>query len=325
MISVMPSYILVIASPSVDENVGVGTAVSDLIVNGDAITGFEVSEGNVASSNFEVMTNSGGTWTLQVASGADLDAETALSHDLTIQGKDVNDQNIGSPIDATIAINDVNDEAPTTPVLSLPASDPVATYAGNTATITETTAADAVLLNAASTDGDVTAANNTVTYRLEAVLPTTPTDLDAILAIDNASGLITLVKALSDSDNGTYAFKVIASDGVAGTAHAETEEQTLEIDIEKEMVDPPLGLSDVGGYSVYPNPVSGDGVLQISGVAGDRVEVLDVSGRVLTDRTLRGAIDELPVANLPAGAYLVRITPANGKGNVSKVLRFIRE
>ena len=210
------SYTLMITSPSVDENVTSGSLSALNLVNGDAITGFEVSEGNAASSNFEVMTNSGGTWMLQVASGATLDAETALSHTITIQGKDTDGNDVGNALDATITINDVNDEAPTTPALSLPASDPVATYAGNMATITELTAADAVLLNAASTDADVTAANNAVVYSLVSVSPTTPTDLDAILAIDENTGVITLTKALTTADNGTHTFKVIASDGVAG-------------------------------------------------------------------------------------------------------------
>ena len=162
---------------------------------------------------------------MQVASGADLDAETATSHDLTIQGKDVNDRNIGSPINATIAINDVNDETPTAPALSLPESNAVATYASNTATIAAATEADAVLLNATSTDADVTTANNTVTYRLDAVSPTTLDELNMILAIDENTGVITLKKALSEADNGTH---IIASDG---DLDADTEDQTLSITI----------------------------------------------------------------------------------------------
>ena len=100
-----------------------------------------------------------------------MDAETATSHDITIQGKDTDGNEVGNALNATIRINDVNDEAPTTPALSLPASNPVATYASNTATITETTAVNDVLLNATSTDADVTAANNTVTYSLVEVSP----------------------------------------------------------------------------------------------------------------------------------------------------------
>ena len=314
-------YTLLTASPNVDEDRNSGTEISGLnVINGGAIARFEVSEGGTTSTDFEVVDKSG-TWTLQVASGATLDAEMATSQVIIIQGKDGNNNDVGNGLNATIAINDVNDEAPTPPELSLPANDAVATYTGNIATITAPTAADAVLLNATSTDDDATAANNTVTYSLEAVAPTTPVDLDAILAID-ASGVITIKKALSEADDASHLFKVVASDGGSETSDAKTIDQTLRISIGDS---PLLGLSDADGYSVYPNPVSGDEVLQVSGVAGDRVEVLDVSGRVLTDRTLRGAIDELPVANLRAGTYLVRITPANGKRTVSKVLRFIRE
>ena len=91
-------------------------------------------------------------------------------------------------------------------------------------------------------------------------------------------------------------------------------------------VEPTLGLSEGGDYVLYPNPVGGDGFLHINAVqVGDRVEVVDLEGHLLVNRTLRRGNERLSVANMPAGAYLVIITPANGKGTAPKVLRLVRE
>ena len=432
--------VLATPAPSVDENASHGEEVSTLNVTDTSlgIVSFAVSENGAKSGNFEVVDDNG-TWKLQVATGANLDYEAlsgttpAYTIELTIQGKDANDNEVGNALDVTITINDVNEAATgidlnTSAVaensnenteigtlsatgdpesfdshtFSFDSSNPVqdsegttlasglfkiagdklqrgaelldyevlpepegftagdakeitlrltatddgtpaatsevlevtvevsdvnempavptlltsgsgATYTDNTVEITEVAAAGDALLTAESTDPE----GNNVTYRLDAASSTAQVDLDALITMDETTGIITLAKALTIADNASHTFKVIASDG---DLDAETEEQTLTINIV-----PPLGLSDAGGYAIYPNPVSGDEVLQISGFAGDRVEILDLSGRVLTDRTLRGAIDELPVANLPAGTYLVRISPANGDGTKSTVLRFIRE
>ena len=136
-------------------------------------------------------------------------------------------------------------------------------------------------MNATSTDADVTAAHSTVTYRVEAVSPTAQTDLDAILSIDDASGVITLVNALSSADNGTHTFKVIASDGVDGTADAETVEQTLEISIPS-----PVYTLTAQAPDIDENETSGR-LSALNVINGDAITSFEVSEGNAASSTLR--------------------------------------
>ena len=209
----------------------------------------------------------------------------------------------------------IGNEAPSVPTLT--EADGV-DYGNDILTITADVAVDDALLTAASTDPD----GDDVTYSLEPVAPSGAGLLDT-LAMDASTGIITLKVALTASDNGTHTFKVVASDG---DLMAETVTQTLAIDIDDDEVNPTLGLSDADGYVVYPNPVGGDESLQIlAAQSGDRVEMVDLEGHLLVSRTVRSGNEQLSVANLPAGTYLLIITPANGKGTKSTVLRFVRE
>ena len=245
-----------------------------------------------------------GTHTFKVvASDGDLMAET-VTQTLAI---DIGESTIGNV-------------APSIPALMEAANAPEGVGYGNeTVTIAADVAVDDALLTAESTDPE----GEPVTYSLEAVAPSGAELLDT-LAIDASTGIITLKVALTASDNGTHTFKVVASDG---DLMAETVTQTLAIAIDDdEVVEPPLGLSDADGYAVYPNPVGGNESLRIlAAQSGDRVEMVDLEGHLLISRTLRSGNEQLSVANLPAGAYLVIITPANGNATKSTVLRFVRE
>ena len=122
-----PNYILATTSPSIDENT-TSVDLSELnTTDVEGIASFDVNEGSGPSNHFGVTITPTDT-TLVVLAGATLDAETATSHDITIQGKAASGNEVGNALSATITINDVNDEAPTTPTLSLPTSDAVATY-----------------------------------------------------------------------------------------------------------------------------------------------------------------------------------------------------
>ena len=97
--------------------------------------------------------------------------------------------------------------------------------------------------------------------------------MNAILAIDDASGVITLKKALGEADNGTHTFKVVASDGVAGTADAETADQTLEINISATAASYTLMITSP---SVDENITSGS-LSALNVINGDAITGFEVS------------------------------------------------
>jgi hypothetical protein len=66
--------------------------------------------------------------------------------------------------------------------------------------------------------------------------------------------------------------------------------------------------------SVYPNPTNG--VVRIEGVVADEVQVYNALGQVV--KTARGT-NEIDLNGLLEGAYLLRITDADGKNHVARV------
>jgi hypothetical protein len=66
--------------------------------------------------------------------------------------------------------------------------------------------------------------------------------------------------------------------------------------------------------TVYPNPANG--VVRIEGVVADEVQVYNALGQVV--KTVRGT-NEIDVADLVEGVYLVRIMDADGKCHKARV------
>jgi hypothetical protein len=66
--------------------------------------------------------------------------------------------------------------------------------------------------------------------------------------------------------------------------------------------------------SVYPNPVR-DRVV-IEGIEAVEIQVYNTLGQVV--KTVRGT-NEIPVADLPQGVYMLRVTDADGKVYINKI------
>ena len=76
------------------------------------------------------------------------------------------------------------------------------------------------------------------------------------------------------------------------------------------------GIDNVAanGISVFPNPVSSE--LNISGEGVQKVELMDLTGRVV----LTSSATKMNIADIAAGMYMVRVTSANGI-SVTKIVK----
>ena len=208
-------------------------------------------------------------------------------------------------------------EDPSVPTLAKSANSPDGVgYSNGILTISTAISVNDALITAESIDPE----GNPVSYLLESVAPSGIGLLDT-LEMDANTGVITLKVALTAANNGMHTFKVVASDGKLS---AETEIQVLEIDIEAD--EPVLGLSDSAWLCIISKSCSWGWVLHIHSVlVGDMMEIVDLEGHLLVNRTVRSINEQVSVSNLSAGTYLLIITSANGKGIASKVLPFIKE
>ena len=78
------------------------------------------------------------------------------------------------------------------------------------------------------------------------------------------------------------------------------------------------GVDEKGGgtvVAVYPNPANG--VVRIEGVVADEVQVYNALGQLV--KTIQGS-NEIPVADLPQGVYLLRIVDDEGKVYTNKIM-----
>lgn len=78
---------------------------------------------------------------------------------------------------------------------------------------------------------------------------------------------------------------------------------------------PPNGISqpEVEAFTVAPNPAQGSVRVMLPGSArGGQVSLCDLTGRVLTVRTVTGSEMELDLGALPTGVYLVKLTTSRG-------------
>ena len=264
--------------------------------------------GDEDNATFEVVGNA-----LQFATATTFDFETKSSYSVRLQVEDkIGNIHSGSYL---VAISDIN-EPPTVPILTAPDTPDHLTYSDHTLTLREATPAGIPLLTSTTTDPD---AGDLITYELLPVAPSGAGLLDT-LTMDATTGTITLNESLNTPENGTYygkhTFKVVASDG---ELNAETVAQTLAIDLSA-----PLGVNGTktSRYRLYPNPVSGEEHLRITATqSGDQIAVVDMVGRLLISHTVRRSEDEVSVALLPKGSYLVIITPRQGESVVLPLIR----
>ena len=98
---------ILLGGNTVDENAAAGTTVATLsTVDADAGDAFTYTLSNDPSGFFEIVGDE-----VRVAPGANIDFETAQSHDITIEVTDNGGNSYSETV--TINVNDLNDEAPT--------------------------------------------------------------------------------------------------------------------------------------------------------------------------------------------------------------------
>ncbi|MBP5190229.1 MAG: T9SS type A sorting domain-containing protein, partial [Bacteroidales bacterium] len=100
---------------------------------------------------------------------------------------------------------------------------------------------------------------------------------------------------------GNYTFTGATTEGCDSTMH-------LNVIVNQD------GIDDVSidtEIRVYPNPTDGDVIVEGRGV--ERIEVMDVTGRVLINRRCEGAADcRIDISTFGQGAYLLRVTTVDG-------------
>ena len=108
------------------------------------------------------------------------------------------------------------------------------------------------------------------------------------------------------SGSATVEIVITAEDGIS------TKTYTIEI-----TVDSSIGLEDhkSGGVSLYPNPVPAGKILHLEGVqGGERVSILDMSGRVIFTQKLQTSEHEVIRLDhqINTGTYIVKVLSRNG-------------
>lgn len=78
-----------------------------------------------------------------------------------------------------------------------------------------------------------------------------------------------------------------------------------------------VGISENGlqVFSMYPNPVSGSGSFMFSSIENGTLELTDMNGKVLQRERIAAGRQDIQLANVAPGTYLVRFVTA--KGNVA--------
>jgi hypothetical protein len=75
------------------------------------------------------------------------------------------------------------------------------------------------------------------------------------------------------------------------------------------------------GISVYPNPVGDYVNLSLNGVKADKVEIYDITGKIISSQLLATEHNQIHIENLKPGMYLLKIY--NKNQNVT-TLRFVK-
>ena len=91
------------------------------------------------------------------------------------------------------------------------------------------------------------------------------------------------------------------------------------------LVSYPAGVSELSTANiikVYPNPANDHIACQLNGNASKQatIDLMDISGKVIyTISTVQSGELNIPTARVPAGDYLLRVTPANESSYIQKV------
>lgn len=73
-------------------------------------------------------------------------------------------------------------------------------------------------------------------------------------------------------------------------------------------IDPMIPTTD---FTLTPNPASG--TVTIIGIDGESsIEIIDMSGRIITELSTQNTAHSIDISNLPVGSYVVRLTTAHG-------------
>ncbi len=85
----------------------------------------------------------------------------------------------------------------------------------------------------------------------------------------------------------------------------------------------PSRMADRPLMHIFPNPCQGRFIVCISqnGVAGGRMEVTDIHGRMVTSRLIRGTSEEFDLSQYPDGFYFLRLVVGN-RQEIGKILNF---
>ncbi len=72
---------------------------------------------------------------------------------------------------------------------------------------------------------------------------------------------------------------------------------------------------------IFPNPCQGRFIVRFSqqGAAGGRLDVMDITGRLVTTRLIRGTAEEFDLSQNPDGFYFLRLVVGN-RQEIGKIL-----
>jgi PKD repeat protein len=112
---------------------------------------------------------------------------------------------------------------------------------------------------------------------------------------------------------GTYNVTVtVTHDGCTAT-------YTREVVVDKILSAPSISPQG-GGLKVYPNPTTG--VIEIlSDEVIERIEIIDVNGKVMFNYELQITNYELDISHLSKGVYYIKATHSNGKSSQQKLVK----
>jgi hypothetical protein len=83
-------------------------------------------------------------------------------------------------------------------------------------------------------------------------------------------------------------------------------------------------LKDIGfDISVFPNPVSDELTLKLSDeiLPGLQLVICDMNGKLILQKVLKGLITKIPVNQLPAGLYIIKVKDSTKELKTFKIVK----